>query len=179
MSSRLISQIANLRLESIAFQIDAGGPVTLNCTNEAILMKLPPDIEFHEDIRLLIYRPRGLVNEAAINKVLTALEDLEAKLQEPFNRFTDTLAADEIELNFEYVIKFSLHRRLFYAGHPPVKSAILATDSTMIHYGKLHAVLTQGSPINVKIFQDRNEAAWWLGVPVEILVPKAAARESK
>ena len=179
MSSRLISQIANLRLESIAFQIDAGGPVTLNCTNEAILMKLPPDIEFHEDIRLLIYRPRGLVNEAAINKVLTALEDLEAKLQEPFNRFTDTLAADEIELNFEYVIKFSLHRRLSYAGHPPVKSAILATDSTMIHYGKLHAVLTQGSPINVKIFQDRNEAAWWLGVPVEILVPKAAARESK
>ena len=49
----------------------------------------------------------------------------------------------------------------------------------MIHYGKLHAVLTQGSAINVRIFQDRNEAAYWLGVPVEILVPKAAARESK
>ena len=106
-------------------------------------MKLPPSIEFHEDIRLLVYRPRGLVNEAAINKVLTALEDLEAKLQEPFNRFTDTVAADEIELNFEYVIKFSLHRRLSYAGHPPVKSAILATDAAMIHYGRLHAVLTQ------------------------------------
>ena len=28
-------------------------------------MKLPPDIEFHEDIRLLIYRPQGLINEAA------------------------------------------------------------------------------------------------------------------
>src|SRR5437870_5047345 len=23
-------------------------------------MKLPPDVEFHEDIRLLMYRPRGL-----------------------------------------------------------------------------------------------------------------------
>jgi len=132
-------------------------------------MNLAPDVEFHEDIRLLIYRPQGLLNEAAINKVLIALEDLEAKLQEPFNRFTDTLAADEVELNFEYVIQFSLHRRLAYAGHPPVKSAILATDSTMIHYGKMHAVLTQGSPIKVRVFQDRKEVAQWLDVFVERL----------
>ena len=136
-------------------------------------MKLPPEIEFHEDIRLLIYRPRGLLNEAAINKVLGILEDLEAKLQEPFNRFSDTLAANEVELNFNYVIQFSLHRRFAYASHPPVKSAILATDSTMIHYGKMHAVLTQGSPIKVRVFQDRAEAAEWLGVPFETLAPKS------
>ena len=132
-------------------------------------MNLLPELEFHEDIRLLIYRPRGLVNEAALNKTLSALEDLEAKLEKPFDRFSDTLAADEVELNFNYVIQFSLHRRLAYAGHPPVKSAILARDSTMIHYGKMHAVLTQGSPIKVRVFQDRNEVAQWLGVPVERL----------
>jgi len=136
-------------------------------------MKLPPDVQFHKNARLLVYRPRGLLNESAINKVLSALEDLEAELQEPFNRFSDTVAADEIELNFKYVIQFSLHRRLSYAGRPPVKSAILATDSTMIHYAKLHAVLTQGSPINVRIFKDRKEAAKWLGVPIELLVTKA------
>ena len=135
-------------------------------------MKLPPDVEFHEDIRLLIYRPRGVLNEAAINKVLSALEDLEAKLQEPFNRFFDTVAADEVDLNFKYIIQVSLHRRLSYAGRPSVKSAILATDSTMIHYGRLHALLTQGSPINVRIFQDRAKAARWLGVPVERLTTK-------
>jgi hypothetical protein len=136
-------------------------------------MKLPPDVQFHKNARLLVYRPRGLLNESAINKVLSALEDLEAELQEPFNRFSDTVAADEIELNFKYVIQFSLHRRVSYAGRPPVKSAILATDSTMIHYAKLHALLTQGSPINVRIFKDRKEAAKWLGVPVELLVTKA------
>jgi hypothetical protein len=128
-------------------------------------MELPPDIQFHDDIRLIIYRPRGLIDEAAINKIISAIEDLEAKLQDPFNRFADTLAADEVELNFRYIIQVSLHRRLSYAGRPPVKSAILATDSTMIHYGRLHALLTQGSPINVRIFQDRAEAAKWLGVP--------------
>src|SRR5215813_8901600 len=135
-------------------------------------MKLPPELEFHEDIRLLIYRPRGLVNEAALNNTLGALEDLEAKLEKPFDRFSDTLAADEVELNFKYVIQFSLHRRLAYAGHPSVKSAILATDSTMIHYGKMHAVLTQGSPIRVRVFQDRKEVAQWLGVPIEAIAPE-------
>ena len=135
-------------------------------------MKLPPEIKFYEDIRLLIYRPHGLLNEAAITRVLTALESLEAELQEPFNRFSDTLAADEVELNFKYVIQVSLCRRLAYAGHPPVKSAILATDSTMIHYARLHALLTQGSPINVRIFKDREEAAKWLGVPIGLLAAK-------
>ena len=137
-------------------------------------MKLPPDVEFHDDIRLLIYCPRGVIDEAAVKKVVSVLEDLEARLEKPFNRFSDTLAADEVELNFKYVIQVSLCRRLSYAGRPPVKSAILATDSTMIHYARLHALLTQGSPINVRIFQDRNEAAAWLGVPMNgSLIPTA------
>jgi hypothetical protein len=135
-------------------------------------MKLAPDVEFHDDIRLLIYRPRGVIDEAAVKKVVDVLEDFEAKLQKPFNRFSDTLEAEEVELNFKYVIQVSLCRRLAYAGHPPVKSAILARDSTMIHYARLHALLTQGSPINVRIFQDREEAAKWLGVPIERLAPK-------
>jgi hypothetical protein len=133
-------------------------------------MNLAPDIEFHEDIRLLIYRPpRGVIDEAAVKRIVSVLEDLEATLQKPFNRFSDTLAADEVELNFKYVIQVSLCRRLSYAGHPPVKSAILATDSTVIHYARLHALLTQGSPIHVRVFQDRKEAADWLNVPVERL----------
>jgi hypothetical protein len=135
-------------------------------------MNLPPDVEFHDDIRLLIYRPSGVVDEAAVKRIVSVLEDLEEKLQRPFNRFTDTLEADEVELNFKYVIQVSLCRRLSYAGHPPVKSAILATDATMIHYARLHALLTQGSPINVRVFKDRQEAANWLGLPIERLEMK-------
>src|SRR5499427_3949428 len=142
-------------------------------------MKLAPDVEFHEDIHLLDYQPRGVIDEQALKKVITILEDLEARLQEPFNRFSDTLGTDEVELNFKYVIQFSLHRRLAYAGHPAVKSAILATDSTMIHYGKMHAILTQGSPIKVRVFQDRNEVAQWLGVPVERLSAEDSSKSVK
>ena len=129
-------------------------------------MKVGSDIEFHEDIRLLVYRPRALLDVGAINKVISVLEDHEARLEEPFNRFSGTLEADEIQLNFKCVIEFSLHRRLSYAARPAGKSAILATDSAMIHYAKLHGVLTQGSPIHVRIFQDRQKAAEWLGAPI-------------
>ena len=134
--------------------------------------KLPPEVEYHENIQLMIYRPYGLLDESAVNKIISVLGDLEASVKEPFNRFTDTLETDEVELNFQYIIHVSLYLRLSYAGRPPVKSAILATDSTIIHYGRLHALLTQGSPINVRILQDRQEAAQWLNVPVEVLMPR-------
>jgi hypothetical protein len=138
-------------------------------------MKLPPEIEFHQDIRLLVYRPRGSIDEAAINKVTSVIEDLEAATQEPFNRFSDTTDTHEVELNFRYVIHVSLHRRLTHKGRAPVKSAILATDSTLIHYARLLVLLTEGSSIKVRVFQDRNEAAKWLGVPLELLAAKPPA----
>ena len=130
-------------------------------------MKLPPDVEFHEDVRLLIHRPRGLLNEQSVNKIVNIIEQLEADSQKPFNRFFDTSGHDAVELNFRYVIQMSLHRVLSYLDRPPVKSAILATDATMIHYARIHALLTQGSPLEVRVFQDRQEAAQWLGVPIE------------
>jgi hypothetical protein len=138
-------------------------------------MKLPPEVQFHEDIRLVVYRPRGLLDETAINRVVSIIGDLEAKLQEPFNRFFDTLGHDEVELNFRYVIQVSLYRVLSYGDRPPVKSAILATDSTIGHYFQLHAIITEDSPINVRIFQKREDVAKWLGVPIERLAPKFAA----
>jgi hypothetical protein len=138
-------------------------------------MKLPPEVQFHEDIRLVVYRPRGLLDETAINRIVSIIGDLEAKLQEPFNRFFDTLGHDEVELNFRYVIQVSLYRVLSYGDRPPVKSAILATDSTIGHYFQLHAIITEDSPINVRIFQKREDAAKWLGVPIERLAPKFPA----
>ena len=125
-------------------------------------MKLPPELEFHDDLHLLVYRPHGVIDEEAVKKVVDVLENLEAKLQKPFNRFFDTLGADDVELNFKYVIQVSLCRRLSYSGHPPVKSAILAADATMIHYARLHALLTQGSPIHVHVLKiERKRPTGW------------------
>ena len=133
-------------------------------------IKLPHDVEFYEDIRLLVWRPCGLLNKTAVNKIITVLGELEAALKEPFNRFSDTVGADAVDLNFEYIIHVALYRRFVYGNRPPIKSAILATHSTVIHYARLLALVTQGSPIKVRVFQDRKETAQWLGVPIAILM---------
>jgi hypothetical protein len=135
-------------------------------------LPLPPDVEFHEDVDLLIYRPRGLLDRAAINKIISLIGELEFTMKKPFNRFLDTTAAEVVDLNVEYVRGVSLYRRRFYGNRPAVKTAILATDSTIAQYGHLHASLTEDSPINVHVFRDRKGAAESLGVPVELLTPK-------
>ena len=181
---RLSTATASYQIASTAYVIQNGLGVAglanrRNCLRVEPAMNLPPDVEFHEDIPLLVFRPRGLLNEASINKVMGVLGDLEAKLEEPFNRFCDTLEADAVDLNFQYIIHISLYRRMSYAGRPPVKSAILATDATAIHYGRLHAVLTQGSPIQVRVFEDRDVVAKWLGVPVERLIANSDRRTAQ
>src|SRR4029077_5981170 len=140
-------------------------------------IKLPPDVEFYEDIRLIVWRPCGLVNKAVVNRIITVLGELETAFKEPFNRFSDTVGADATDMNFEYIIHVSLYRRSFYGKRPAIKSAILATDATLIHYGKVHALLTRGSAINVRVFQDREEVAQWLNVPIERLTPNSGSSE--
>jgi hypothetical protein len=77
-------------------------------------MKLPPDVEVHEDVRLLVWRPRGVLNRTAVNRIITVVGKLEATLRKPFNRFADMLQADAVDLNFECSIRVSFYRRFFY-----------------------------------------------------------------
>ena len=135
-------------------------------------LPLPPDFEFHEEVCLLIHRPRGVLDRTAINKIISLIGELEYTLKTPFNRFLDTVGANAINLDSDYIRRVSLYRRHFYGNRPAIKTAILATDSTMADHGHLHASLTQGSPINVRVFQDRKEAAQWLGAPLKFLAAK-------
>ena len=119
-----------------------------------------------------------VIDRAALNKIISVIRELEFTLKKPFNRFIDTVGADAIDLNLEYLRGVTLYRRRFYGNRPPIRVAILATDSTLADYGRLHAPLTEGSPITVRVFQNRNEAAEWLGVPVELLAPKPVGDKS-
>jgi len=131
-------------------------------------MSPPEGIFFHEDASLLVWRPQGVVNEAAVNQIIAYLGDLELRRETQFNRFIDTEQAEEIDLNFRYIFHISLYRRLSYRG-PNVLTAILARDDAISRYFKLHELLTQGSAIDVRVFKKRELAAEWLGVPVALL----------
>ena len=131
-------------------------------------VELPPDVMFHHDLRLMVWRPRGIVNEKAVNEILQFMGREEAASDKPFNRFTDASLAESVDLSFRYVFHISLFRRLSYVGWP-VKSAILVTRKDFGHYSKLHQILTQGSSIQVRIFQERTATANWLGVSLATL----------
>jgi len=135
-----------------------------------LAMKPPAEVEFLEEAHLLIWRPRGVLDEAAVNKVLVDLLRREAMAAKPFNRFCDLSAVESFHLTFRYVFHVALHRRLSYAGRGPIKSAFYVTHPEAAHLVKIHALLTDYSPLNVEMFEEREAAAKWLGVPVESLM---------
>ncbi len=133
-------------------------------------MKPPVEVEFLEEARLLIWRPRGILDEAAVNKVLVELLRREAMAAKPFNRFSDLSAVEPFHLTFKYVFHIALYRRLSYAGRGPIKSAFYVTRPEAAHLVRIHALITDHSTLKVEMFEEREAAAKWLGVPVESLM---------
>ena len=132
-------------------------------------MKLPPDTIFHHDVRLMVFRPRGIITEEWVNRAIELLEKEEDRAEKPFNRFSDLSKADAIDLDFQFMFRVSLHRRLVYAGHASVKSAFYVTSEAAARIVKIHALVTDHSPLKVKMFEDLAAAAKWLGVSLETL----------
>jgi len=132
-------------------------------------MKFPPDVQFHPDLHLFLWKPRGVLDEAGVNQILDFIADLEAQSEANELRFTDTTAITAIDLNFRYIFHVALYRRLTRMERTPLKSAFFVEGETFAHYFKLHAVLTDHSALHARIFEEREAAAKWLDVPVQML----------
>jgi hypothetical protein len=132
-------------------------------------LKLPAHVLFRKELSLILWKPRGILDESLVNEIVVFIDTAEARASKPFNRFADLSALDAVDLNFKFVFHIALHRRLSSKPKPPVKSAFYVTSPATTHYAKLHAMLTDYSPLDVALFTDRAAAAKWLGVPVEAL----------
>ena len=133
-------------------------------------MKLPAHVLFRKELSLMVWKPHGILDQALVNEIVAFVEAAEERSQKPFNRFADLSALDAVDLNFRFVFHIALHRRISSKPKPPVKSAFYVTSPATTHYAKLHAMLTDYSPLDVSLFTDRAAAAEWLGVPVEALI---------
>ena len=132
-------------------------------------MKLPAHVLFRKEVSLILWKPRGVLDQSTINEIVAFTEAVEKRSSEPLNRFNDLSELDAVDLNFDFVFRVALGRRLSAAPKPAVKSAFYVTSEVTTHYAKLHAVLTDYSPLDVALFTDRVAAAKWLGVPLEAL----------
>ncbi len=72
-----------------------------------LTMKPPVEVEFLEEARLFIWRPRGILDEAAVNKVLVDLLRREAMAAKPFNRFSDLSAIESFHLTLFFMSRFT------------------------------------------------------------------------
>jgi hypothetical protein len=132
-------------------------------------MKLPAHVLFRKELSLILWKPRGILDEVLVNEIVAFIEAVERRASKSLNRFSDLSGLDAVDLNFKFVFHVALDRRLSAAPKPAVKSAFYVTSPATTHYIKLHAMLTDYSPLDVSLFTDRVAAAKWLGVPGEAL----------
>ena len=123
-------------------------------------------VSFHPEIHLWVWQPRGTLDEAHVEQLISMIEQAEDEAEQPFNRYTDLSKLDAIDVTFDYVFRVSLYRRVSYGERAPVKSAFYVTDRETARLALTHAVVTKGSPLKVKIFTMPEAAAKWLGVSV-------------
>ena len=122
-------------------------------------MKLPAHVLFRKDLSLMLWKPHGILDEGIVNEIVAFIDLAEERASKPFNRFADLSALDMVDLNFKFVFHIALHRRLASASHSPVKSAFYVTSPATAHYAKVHAMLTDYSPLDVALFTEREAAS--------------------
>jgi len=121
-------------------------------------------VSFHPDLNLMVWQPRGILDESHVEQLISLLEHSEDEAERPFNRYTDLSRLDAVELTFAYVLQVSLYRRLVYGERSIVKYAFYAVNRATAQLALTHATITSDSPLQVKVFLRKSSAAKWLGV---------------
>ena len=135
-------------------------------------MNLIPEIDLFDEARLFVWRPTGVLNEDKVNQILAHLNEQEKTLGRSYDRFSDLRQLDAVDLTFKYVFQVALYRRLTRMDQEKIKSAFFVTSPEVARYVKLHALVTDHSPLVVEMFDDRRKAAEWLDVSPALLAPK-------
>ncbi len=87
----------------------------------------------------------------------------------PFERFVDLSLLTSVAVRTHHLFEFARKRAEQYAGTAPVKSAVFTDDWIGFGIAQMYENLMKKTPIDVRAFRDRAQAAEWLGVPAEIL----------
>lgn len=135
-----------------------------------------PNTHFYPEARLIMWHPRGVLDDALADKIVQFIETEEHRDSAPFHRYTDFSGLTQIRLQFGHTFRISEQRRAGHTGEQ-VKSAFYC--NWIIGHGMAHLyeVLMEGSPIRVRAFRSREAAAAWLDVPAVILLPDDSGEE--
>jgi hypothetical protein len=67
-------------------------------------LKLPAHVLFRKDLSLILWKPRGILDESTVNEMVVFIEAVEERNSEPLKRFADLSALDAVDLNFDFAL---------------------------------------------------------------------------
>ena len=135
----------------------------------SVFLKTFPHARYHPEARLLTWHPRGTFDDKLADQITVALEADETFEKVPFNRYADLSLVTDIHLKIGHVFEIAEQRR---AAGEPVRSAFFAETTVGFGIARMYETLMRGAVIQVRAFRDRDAAAEWLGVPVQLLQPE-------
>ena len=125
---------------------------------------------FHPGYRLFTWHPVGCLNDAVADQLLSIIEIDELVDARPFHRYTDLSQLATVQLTIGHMFRTAERRRQVDLH---VKSAIYANTAVGLGIARMYEALMKDAHIEVRAFTDREPAAAWLGVPIEIIEPAA------
>lgn len=136
-----------------------------------VFLKSFPDACYHAEERLLTWHPRGTLDDTLADQLTMVLDAAELNQTVPFHRCTDLSLLTDINLRTGHVFEIAERRR---EAVQPVRSAFFANTAIGFGISRMYETLMEQAVIQVRAFRDRDAAADWLGVPVQLL--EAASR---
>jgi hypothetical protein len=136
----------------------------------ATLLKTFPHTRYYPEWRLLTWHPRGLFDDALADKIVEVIGLEERFVEAPFHRYMDLSGLTHIRLKIGHVFEVAKQRR---AVREPVRSAFFSDTIVGLGIARMYEALMEEATIQVRAFRERGAAAEWLGVPLEVLHPRA------
>ena len=131
-----------------------------------VIRKGFPRTWYYPKWQLLVWFPRGVLNEAFADQVFAFIE-MEERIQDaPFDRYCDLSGLSDVRTRLEHIIKNARRRRKV---KQPVRTALFADRRDILEVAQTYEHLMDGAMIEVRAFQARAAAAQFLEVPVAAL----------
>ena len=116
----------------------------------------------------LTWHPVGVLTDAVADQIIEFVEMQEHDQDELFDRYTDFSGLTKIQLKVKHMFEIARRRR---SAREPVNSAFFADQPVTLSIAKMYEGLMERAMITVRVFEKREAAAEWLGVPLQILYP--------
>lgn len=134
------------------------------------ILKDFPVTRYYPEFRLTTWHPTGILDGPLAEKVIQFVEWEEYIQEAPFDRYIDLSGFTEIRVRPNHIFEIACRRRIV---REPVKSAFFADNPIGLAFAQMYERLMQRASISVRAFSNRDFAAEWLEVPVQILSPPA------